>query len=294
MKEVNMPNEIKTESTNKTLFRDLFKGTTLGLCGRFIFFPLEHLSTVRSQTQLTYAQIWKDTKIYAELGKIFGRTTFLPNIAKSLSNMGVVVTVSKYRPDLNKTPIIKGLVVAGISSFLEAATNAKGEYERVRQMLKDDTQPVKSIKFFNKNDRKLTPEIKRILTATYVRALGCGVMTFCSIFTVADKLNPIYPEWMSSAVKAGISGAIGGGLAQIPNMPFVNFHAYAVRHIKQSTYDSLKHFMKSPGKFKGFVARFANRSAFYGATFFAEKVWDEYMSKFNHSHKSNQITTLKR
>ena len=255
----------------------LFAGaTTANTVARGGMFWAEYLSAVRSQTSKSYSQLWCETPLLKKSLSIFGKTSFVPNMFKSVSNMGVISLIDYYWPDLNNYPITRAAaVVAPISAVCEAITTGYGERNKVNLMMDDN----KSVSVFNK-DMSVSTDFKRIMRVSLARSYISGVITFASIGQANNTLNPYYPDWVSKSAAVAASTALGGCLAQIPMMPINNLHIAALRNVDTMSFSKAWHsFWDTPGKFKGLSLRMINRGGCWGIGYGVYEVMKEEVNK---------------
>jgi len=288
MPEKNNQNKKSTcYSTIETLISFL-EGTGVGLLGRAAMWPSEwvYYQAAQKSNPLSYWTLYRvclSPTMMRELTTSFIKAGVKPTVGKSFSNAGVYKMMDLKFAHLNDQPLKKAFIATLFSAPLEAYFTSPGEYEKIQRFHKTQNSYV-----LGKTERN------RFRAATFTRILGTRFMTISGIYQMKAWMNPFFSPSTPDSVKNGITATIAGGLVQVANTPFINYHTFAALHLKMTFKESVIAFIKENTKVKdlerGLNGRGINCAGYYGLTFFVAKAIDE--SKVYNENKSACIEKL--
>ncbi len=262
----------------------LFKGTVIGVLGRWVTWPLEKSYYDASQPGNTksYKEIYwnnmRPSSLY-QLNQSFFKTGLAQTIGKSASNMGVINYIEHYHANLS--PFKMGMLGAVICTPFETMLTSHGEYLKVHAYLG-----------VNHPNHCMPREFARIMLATMPRIFWSSMITFCGIYKTNEIIQPLFPQSMDEPTVKAIAAFSATFAVQPVIMPVINFQTYVCKNTTQSFYQLAKSFYQDLSlydKCRGSLGRSINRSLFYGITFFVSETLKTKKTAIDESNQSNLL-----
>jgi hypothetical protein len=243
-------------------------GTGTGAFLRWVTWPFERSFYDASQKNSPpYLQIYRNNfqpKALLESNKMFMKTGLMQTILKSASNIGVMNYIDYKYP--NDTANQKSFRATLWSTPLETLLTSPGELEKVHSFLKKKKNPY-SLK--NNPSALFSSEFRRAMSATFVRVLWSGIITFSGIYKTTELIQPLFSN-QDSAYAKPTAAFISSFMLQPIIMPIINYQTYILNDTSIPLVKNTKNFLSEHRlrEFcKGSFGRGIHRSLYYGLTF---------------------------
>lgn len=276
----------KEISSIKNQLISVIGGTLSGVVIRYVAWPLERIfyKKMERTNTATYPQLLRYNFTYTALREshaVFMKAGALQTVGKSVSNFGVISYVETAYPEA--TSIEKGIRVALYSAPLETAFTTSGEMNKYALFRSNNLQNTTPFNVFNINNI-LSNEFGRALSATFLRSLYSGLITYGSIYGAVYFLETGLPEESKQyPTITKVTGAVvGSAVAQPFALPVIHLQNYVFEHNNKPIRSICQNIVKEyslKDLTRGAVGRAANRSLSFGLGFF----YNEAVRKFNHS-----------
>lgn len=269
--------------------RPIIETTLIGTGARWITWPLEisfYQASIAKKPFSYFSIYGKNLKWSAlpELNKSFIKTGLIQTLLKSSCGPPVLIYVDQYHSGLNTNQKIVFSTI--LSSILETIFTSRGEYFKVRDILKKqnlDMIPHQANSVFSQ-------PFGRVLAATFVRLVWSGFFTIGAFCKTTEFLETQFPKEAADhpTLVKPVASIIGTFASQWIIKPSVKYQTLVLANPNKPIWETTKEFFISANKMQGAWGRAGQRALMYSLTWFFSEKLKQYHEQDAQENKSSE------